>query len=80
MSRKPVVGDKVIIKEYKRTPAHWNWDGNMNMWMGKTVTVSEIGTTGFRIREDSRWWWSLEDIVKAEDVMISILPEELFTI
>lgn len=60
------VGDKVKLKN--RRGISWNFDGIMDKYIGKIVTVSDITLgNGFTIKEDDgrgfpRWVFSLEDI------------------
>jgi len=61
------VGDKKRIKYYSITPERWNFDGLMNEWMGKVVTISRIlGDTFFLEEDQSQWFWASEDF---EDVI-----------
>lgn len=56
------VGDKVKIVDEK-TGAGWNCFGKMDRWLGKTMTVRDIGPHGVvRMREDAAennggWYW-----------------------
>ena len=74
MDLKP--GQKVKIKTFERRPNHWNSGGNMDCYMGKTVTVfSRSSDHSFRIEEDiGRWIWEYSDI----DIEISNNPNALF--
>ena len=53
-------GKRVVIKKYERDdiPEHWNEDGEMNEWMGKTVVISIIENDSGRIyiKEDGEHW------------------------
>lgn len=61
------VGDKVKLKN--RRGKSWNFDGMMDKYIGKIVTVSNTGlgwcNNGFEIEEDTRllkWAFDLDDI------------------
>ena len=61
------VGDKVKLKN--RRGKGWNFDGKMDKYIGKIVTVSGTGLgwchNGFEIEEDTRllkWAFDLDDI------------------
>lgn len=53
------IGQKVRVKVFKKTPAGWNFDGEMDKWMGKLVTIKYIShdriNNVVRIQEDSKW-------------------------
>jgi hypothetical protein len=57
-------GQKVKIKIFKRRPGHWNSGGSMDCYMGKTVEIANISTSGrFHIVEDGgRWLWESIDV------------------
>ena len=61
------VGDKVKLKN--RRGKNWNYEGKMDKYIGKIVTISHIRSTiigaRFEIEEDTRfskWAFSLDDI------------------
>ena len=61
------VGDKVKLKN--RRGKSWNWEGKMDKYIGKIVTISDIRSTiigvRFGIEEDTRfskWAFDLDDI------------------
>lgn len=61
------VGDKVKLKN--RRGKNWNYEGKMDKYIGKIVTISHIRSTiigvRFEIEEDtgsSKWDFSLDDI------------------
>lgn len=61
------VGDKVKLKN--RRGKSWNWEGKMDKYIGKIVTISDIRSTiigvRFGIEEDtsfSKWAFDLDDI------------------
>ena len=61
------VGDKVKLKNRRGT--NWNWEGKMDKYIGKIVTISDIRSTiigvRFGIEEDTRfskWAFDLDDI------------------
>lgn len=64
------VDQKVVIKVYYNTPSFWNQEGNMNKYMGKTVTIMRINAQEetVRIHEDGgQWTWRFEDLDPVED-------------
>ena len=56
------VGQKVRVKRYDQRPDYWNLDGEMDKYMGKVVTIKNIGYGIVRIKED-RWMWRIEDFI-----------------
>lgn len=61
------VGDKVKLKN--RRGKSWNYEGRMDKYIGKIVTISKIKSTiigvHFEIEEDtkfSKWYFDLDDI------------------
>lgn len=61
------VGDKVKLKN--RRGKGWNWEGMMDKYIGKVVTISNIKSTTigvrFEIEEDTKylkWSFDLDDI------------------
>jgi hypothetical protein len=69
-------GLKVKIKTFKRRPGHWNSGGDMDCYMGRTVTVANLSNSGrFHIEEDGeRWLWESSDV----EVLSSNNPNVLF--
>ena len=61
------VGDKVIIKSFSQRPKHWNHDGEMDTWMGKTVTIRKYYKSFsnlYSIEEDNGCWeWKESDFL-----------------
>lgn len=64
------VGDKVRIREYS-PKIGWNSEGKMDKWIGKTMTIKEILSSGALIMEEDQyehggngWIWLKEDIEK----------------
>lgn len=53
-------GDKVLLKN--RRGHYWNYDGEMDEYMGTIVTIKTLCNDDFRIEEDSRWLFGYEDI------------------
>jgi hypothetical protein len=51
------------IKWFARRPNHWNSKGYMDEWMGRSVTIEKIWTSGgVKIGEDNyRWTWRATD-------------------
>ena len=70
------VGDKVRIATKKLIPEYWNDEGEMDKWMGKTMTIKEIclSTLAYRMLEDEKenvgrgWLW--------DDNMIESLADD----
>lgn len=65
---KMVVGKKYRIKDFKEIPSHWNDEGKMDKWRGKTVTMVSIDGV-CKIKEDQGeglvgsggWFWKETD-------------------
>jgi hypothetical protein len=57
------IGEKVIVKTYTRMPINWNHD--MMMLMGKTVTIrsnrAHDNYWPYTIEEDPQWVWREKD-------------------
>lgn len=61
------VGDKVVVA---RKSEFWNHDGNMDHWLGKTMTIRHCDDSDntYQMYEDMSecdgfgWWWSEEDL------------------
>jgi len=53
------IGQKVKVKIFKKRPVGWNFEGEMDKWMGKLVTIKYISHNKIdniiRIREDFKW-------------------------
>ena len=53
-------GMRIRIKDYDidDLPEHWNEDGEMNEWIGRTVTIDEVhhGDGSISIKEDGGHW------------------------
>lgn len=60
------VGDKVLLKN--RRGQHWNYDGRMDKYMGKIVTIRAFDKGAFTIKEDDGENGLFEWIFKYEDV------------
>lgn len=59
-------GSKVILKnKFLRTfNPQPNYEGLMDKWQGKKVTIDSINSDGnFKILEDNEWWFS-KDYIK----------------
>ena len=55
------VGEKVRV--VNKRGEHWNQDGLMDRYMGKTVTIAQTGD--YKIKEDKgRWFWQESDFEK----------------
>ena len=55
------VGEKVRVVNQRGE--HWNQDGLMDRYMGKTVTITQTGD--IKIKEDKgRWFWQESDFEK----------------
>ena len=63
-------GDKIILKsKFKNTfKPQPNFEGLMNIWQGKKVTVMDVydGGKSFKIEEDGGSWWYGLDYVARE--------------
>jgi hypothetical protein len=67
----PNQGKKIKIKTFRIRPDHWNSNGNMDSYMGKTVTISKWSVHGFKIIEDGeRWCWEYGDIETSDPNML----------
>ena len=75
-------GDKVVIKR-KTDPSFWNFEGQMDKWIGKTMTIKSIEKGFYKMEEDQGegswgstdgWTWSEQDL---EPVAIT-LPLDFF--
>lgn len=61
------VGMKLRIKTFTKRPYHWNNDGKMDKYMGKTVTIRSIRGEDIHIFEDigesigNGWHWEPTD-------------------
>lgn len=57
------VGDKVRVKVYSVRPLSWNWNGRMDKWMGKIVTIKRYRSdeNDYIIEEDSEWYFEESD-------------------
>ena len=51
------VGDKVRIVKQK-TGCNWNYEGLMDKWLGKVMTIERVSSCYYRMKEDTgRWAW-----------------------
>jgi len=56
------VGDVVVLKNEGR-PETWNKRGDMDIYLGKTVTIASIlDDLRFRINDDSSWTFRFANI------------------
>ncbi len=61
------VGDRVLIKTFKKRPQHWAQDGGMDELMGRdaiisTIIKSKIDKIHVRIaNDDNYWYWKPDD-------------------
>lgn len=62
------VGDKVRIVDHRNL--WWNCSGEMDHWMGKTMTIRKISNGNIDMKEDVNennnigWGWNVEDIAE----------------
>lgn len=54
-------GMKLCIKKFDERPEHWNYDGFMDKYMGRVVTVANADEDGSFWSTD-HWWFKLSDI------------------
>lgn len=54
-------GMKLCIKKFDERPEHWNYDGFMDKYMGREVTVARADEDGGFLSTD-HWWFKLSDI------------------
>ena len=54
-------GMKLCIKTFDERPEHWNFDGEMDQYMGCVVTVARTAEYGSFLSTD-HWWFKLSDI------------------
>lgn len=54
-------GMKLCIKTFDERPEHWNFDGEMDQYMGCVVTVARTAEDGSFWSTD-HWWFKLSDI------------------
>ena len=54
-------GMKLYIKAFDERPEHWNFDGEMDQYMGHVVTVARADEDGGFWSTD-HWWFKLSDI------------------
>ncbi len=73
MKKELAVGDKVRIKQFKKRPKHWNYDGNMDHLMGQLVKIRDVYNNGIKINGYS-WHFELSDF---EEIIISSNEPEL---
>ena len=54
------VGDRVrIVSKWADPEWKQNWDGAMDCWLGKTMTVAYVNGYNYRMMEDNgSWWWN----------------------
>ena len=56
------VGDRVRIVEEK-VGTGWNWNGHMDKWLGKTMTINALDGRSYKMAEDRTenagdgWYW-----------------------
>ena len=58
-SMKLYAGQKVVVKIYNVRPELWNRAGEMDVWMGKLVTIKN--PVRVTIKEAVEWTWSTAD-------------------
>lgn len=66
-------GQKVVIRRYVQRPTLWNSSGEMDIWMGKAVTIQN--PLRVTIKEADHWVWRVEDfenLVQLEDDLFEI--------
>jgi hypothetical protein len=63
------VGDRVRVKSFKKRPASWNYEGEMDYLMGKEIVIKQIDKDGdikVPARPDQGWdyWYLKQDHVE----------------
>lgn len=69
------VGDKVLLKN-KRGDS-WNIEGKMDHYIGKVVTIDEINTETFTIKEDDDKNWFGKWVFNYDDIELKVNCLEL---
>jgi hypothetical protein len=58
---KIIVGMRYRIKKFKSRPGHWNKNGEMDKWMGQSVTIRRMGGSINIVEDKNKWSWRLID-------------------
>lgn len=69
-------GDRVKVKTFSVRPTDWNWEGKMDKYMGRIVTIKDISNGAIRIVEDPQWLWRASQV----EFIQFLLPDDLFEI